>query len=425
MFVRVPNGLKLALVCAFAFTARSAFAQPPQLVTTIDLGVLPGQIFAQAQAVSPNGTVAGMTYGSDYIRHIFLWKQASGMIDLGGGYPDVQVTGVNDQGLVVGSVLASDYQRYVFRATAGSSPTLDPMPCVDYCDRVGLNASGQVVGSHYGVNGAQHAFVWSLTTNPIDLPFTPGAIGARATAINDAGQITGSFLLTTSPDPNVLTAALWTPNGSVYTAEDLGRFSDQSGGTAINAAGTIIGSYGDSSGNFVKGFKWTRSGGMVDLSASTANVWILWASGIAPGGLIAGGVSDANYSQYAFIYKDGVGLRRLSNPAGIAGASAAAIDSFGLTSGAGSAASGSHAVAWQSCQSLDVHPAGFGHSRIQAANDSSFAVGWVASDDYSVFHAFAWQFAHPGPPPPTPRRRSSPARRRTSPRRRRPLAERR
>lgn len=415
--------LVLAAVSLVTLAVIPASAQ--QVLRTIDLGTLPGGTLAIAQAVSPNGTIAGRAIGGDGAWHAFLWTESRGMIDLAAfpGAFDVQVNGVNDSGLVVGMVLDGSGVRHVFMATETGGIVVDPKECVGFCDRVAVNASGQVVGSHLSTpttcgplpdgsfgctSGKRQAFLWSQASGFTDLPIPANALGASANAINDAGQIAGAINLGFSP--NILNAIRWTPTSTGYDFLDLGRISDQSYGTGINAGGDVIGTYGDSSGNFGRGFLWTAASGLVDLSASIPNVINVGPGGITNGGLIAGSVSNSDGGQ-AFMYKAGIGFRRLPNPAGIVGAGARAVDSFGLATGFGFTSTGLHAVAWQSCQSRDVHPStpGFGQSGIQAANDSSFAVGWVAADDFSVFHAFAWEFVHPGPPPPTPCEFDAPA----------------
>lgn len=399
--------LALAAVMLLAGAVAPAGAQqvPPQVLRTIDLGTLPGGNFAMAQAVSPKGTVAGRAIGADGGRHAFLWTESGGMIDLAAfpGAFDVQVNGVNDSGLVVGMVLDGSFVRHVFIASQTLGVIVDPQECVGFCDPGGaVNASGQVVGSH--ISGVvERGFIWSQATGFTDLPQPAYALGSRALAINDAGQVAGTIIL--GVGPNITNAIRWTPGVFPdFDFLDLGRISDQSYGTRINAGGDVAGTYGDSSGNFIRGFVWTAASGMVDLSASTVGVLFLIPGGITNGGLIAGELFNSDFSRQAFMYKAGVGLRRLANPPGATDGGAVAVDSFGLATGTVSVSDRRHAAAWQSCQSQDVHPSssGFTWSFILAANDQSFAVGMVANDDFSVFHAYVWEFEHPGPPPPTP-----------------------
>lgn len=395
-------GLGLAALWLAALAVPMAAAQ--QLLRSFELGTLPGSSFSQAQAVSPNGTIAGRALGADGNWHVFLWTQSRGLIDLGvPGYSSVVVNGVNDSGRVVGSTYGADGQSRVFIASEGGT-LLDSQVCVGYCDQLGINASGLVVGSHLDASGRDRAFVWSPGGGFTDLPAPPYAIGSRAFAVNDAGQVSGSLVL--GVGPNILNAVRWSPAGGGYAFLDLGRFADQAYGTGINAGGEVIGVYGDSSGNYQRGFRWTEAGGLEDLSASAANVLMLFPRGITARGLIAGELINSNWSTQAFMYKAGVGLGRLPTPPGLHNAGAVSVDSAGLATGWGMTGDYAvrHAVAWQSCQVRDVHPGNplYPLSAIQAANDQSLAVGWVASGDYSQFRATAWEFARPGPPSPTP-----------------------
>ncbi len=387
---RLANGVVLL---GFVLTfGQASPARAQQLLRTIDLGTLDSAQIAIPAAVSPNGTVAGRSVAnSDWANtHVFIWRaNGLGMVDLGVPGIYAQVYGVSDVGVVVGSVYDSGYNLHVFLAWEGGS-VVDSRICPGYCDRAGINAGGTAVGAHLDNSGNSHAFTWSASTGFVDLPTPPGRTHAYAFAINDLGQVAGRV------DNN---AALWT-TAPATTVTDLGRLSDYTFGTAINNAGEMVGLYGDGSGNFLRAFRWSSATGLVNLTGpNVVNATAV----IAQSGLVSGQAYSNGYStSSAFMYTVGAGFSAMANPSGAPYGGAVAVDSFGLATGSVNFGSSTHAAAWQSCESRDVHPAGYFASHITAANEQSFAVGYLRNEDYSEMRAYAWEFVHPPAPPAVP-----------------------
>lgn len=79
-----------------------------------DLGTLPGDTQARAQAINNNGIIAGISYGEGQsLPRAFVWKEGRGMIDLGISATDpweLEVTAINDMGVVL--VLAGAEHAY-------------------------------------------------------------------------------------------------------------------------------------------------------------------------------------------------------------------------------------------------------------------------------------------------------------------------
>ncbi len=134
-----------------------------------------------------------------------------------------------------------------------------------------MNASGDVTGTSYPDPGCgsfclptQETVVWKGGTR-IVLPSVPGLSGIYVRGINAAGWVTGLAGL-----PGTTThAVVWKPNGTTYTAIDLGTLPGTtiSEGIGIDDAGRVIGwcstlSFPPTSAPFM----WTEAGGMVNLA---------------------------------------------------------------------------------------------------------------------------------------------------------------
>lgn len=143
-----------------------------------DLGTLGGST-SESVAINDLGQIAGSSAATDGSTHAFIWALGRGMRDLGMG-------------------------------TA-----------------VDINNLGQVVG-----NDAGRVFLWAPRTGRRDLG-TLGGLSAKATDMNDRGQIVGSIDVTDGP--NVVSHAFrWDPRQGL---RDLGTGI----ATGINAQGQVAG----------------------------------------------------------------------------------------------------------------------------------------------------------------------------------------
>src|SRR5204863_229750 len=121
-----------------------------------------------------------------------------------------------------------------------------------------VNDSGRVVGVVYGA--ASRAFSWTPAEGMIDL----GTLGGGtfdfsiAAAVNDRGQVVGASSLNGARH-----AISWTRADGMIDLGNLG--GPDSGATAVNANGQIVG--WSNVGNRFKrhAFSWTPAGGMIDL----------------------------------------------------------------------------------------------------------------------------------------------------------------
>jgi probable HAF family extracellular repeat protein len=211
---------------------------------TIDLGVLPGGDFSQANAINPASQIVGSSDtsqapgGGDNTSHAVLWHDGV-MTDLGtlGGSGSL-AWAINAAGVVVGvSYMPNNLDQHAFLWRHGTMTDLGTLPGGWASQAYGINARGQVVGSSTGDAALHgHAVLWEGGA-VIDLGVLPNAESSAATAIGASGDIVGwSGEGSTAPGTH---AFLW--RRGVMT--DLGTLpgGDVSIATGINAAGEIVG----------------------------------------------------------------------------------------------------------------------------------------------------------------------------------------
>jgi len=178
-----------------------------------DLGALSGDNAGQARAINASGQVAGYSYltSSSGSSRAFRWTAAGGMQDLGVGNGSA-ANAISASGAVVGQ---SGGGADAFLWTAPSTV----QTLADYggdAAAYGINSSGLIVGQvQTGLGASTYvAALWQggtlINLNTL-LPASSGWVLQYASAINDAGQITGygtyngeyrAFLLTADiPEP--------------------------------------------------------------------------------------------------------------------------------------------------------------------------------------------------------------------------------
>src|SRR3954470_7974936 len=224
----------------------------------IALGALPGVSEVPfPTAVSDSGQVVGRQAD-----HGFSWTPTGGMVDLGrlDESGPTAAEAVNSSGQVVGR---SD--PYAFSWTkAGGMVNLGALPGRSITQAHAVNSKGQVVGASGG-GAVQHAFSWTSSGGMVDLGALPGGNGRSvATAINDNGQVIGFSSAEFGSG-----AFSWTAAGGMV---DLGHLpgSDFTDAAAVNNAGQVVGSWGKASNSRLLGgeshaFSWTAGDGLIPL----------------------------------------------------------------------------------------------------------------------------------------------------------------
>ena len=190
---------------------------------------------------------------------------------------------------------------------------------------IGIDAAGDIAGVYLDGNYVAHGFVRaaSAAVTTFDAPGagTTSSIkgslvslqGTVPTAINAAGTIVGTYLDTHSCYHGFLRAASGTitefdVSGAVTNAACTPQAASRVGTRpiAINSTGTIIGTYSDTSGKY-HGFVRAANGGVTTFDAPPVASISCSSCGTVPttidtAGDIAGYYSDSNGRHYGFVY---------------------------------------------------------------------------------------------------------------------------
>ena len=205
---------------------------------------IPVVLFLVAAVLAPKGVWAALPEAC-------MWD-AEGNLTLLGFLNDAtesRAIGVNDEGQIVGD---SPLGRNIFLWEAGGmSRILGPLPSGS--DVKGINNRGEVIGDNIN-----RGFIWGGGTITNLQPLASTGSFSVPLGINDSGQVVGVSRLGTR-----VRAVLWDEDGAPLNLGYLG-----SGITgdymAINDSGQIVGSFWDASGNHMHPFLW-EDGVMTEL----------------------------------------------------------------------------------------------------------------------------------------------------------------
>jgi len=258
--IRFPVTVVSVLVCSL----NVASAQPQYNI--IDLGIISGDTYSQAHAISSNGQfVAGRSVTSFNASHAISWTQAGGLVTLPNltspARPCGVGLGVNNTGVVVGFG-GNDVQGANAVPLMWQSGSVSQLPLPSGAsagEATAINNPGVAVGL-VAVGPNQLAVRWSGgTPTYISQQTSNGSYLIQPTAINDSGRIVGQGI-----DPNNSTLDVgYVYDISTNTAFSVGALPGMNGALnyGVSNAGHIVGGSNSNGGNAVP-FIWTQAGGM-------------------------------------------------------------------------------------------------------------------------------------------------------------------
>lgn len=142
--------------------------------------------------------------------------------------------GINNSGQVVGTGYFSSSRFHAFLYSGGKMTDLGPHGSYQ-ASAAAINNSGQIVGSYYFTSGAAGTFIYS-NGKMTKLPVPGGSSAVSAFAINDNGQIAGALYFSSGAPPHAASYSngVWTDLGAIA-----GAVSSLAKG--INIAGQVVG----------------------------------------------------------------------------------------------------------------------------------------------------------------------------------------
>lgn len=222
----------------------------------LDLGTL-GGTYSSGWDINDSGQIVGESHlGTPHSRiSAFLYTGApdsGGMMhDLGtlDGISSVGINswayGVNDSGQIVGkSTTLPNFHEHAFLYSG--TPGVDGMmhDLGFYGSAYDINNSGQIVGTNNELGFPGRAFLYTGTPGVDgmmhDLSVNTDVVGSEASAVNDRGQVTGTYYVWGDEHFNIPRAFLYTGTPGVDgMMHDLGI---DGSGSDINDRGQVVGS---------------------------------------------------------------------------------------------------------------------------------------------------------------------------------------
>jgi probable HAF family extracellular repeat protein len=253
-----------------------------------------------------------------------------------------------------------------------------------------INDAGQITGYSTTAQGQAHAFRWTPTGPDSGVMLDLGAPAGHSSvgeAINAAGQVAGTTRLGNEPSR----AFLWTEGvGRI----DLGVL--ETGAQFPFAAALLINSAGQAAGlstvrgdpRLAQSFFWTPDTGIQALGGLSGTA--SFPTDLNDAGQIVGNAAGSFASTRAFLWSPAGGLVDLGTLGG-RNSGALAINDLGQVVGEAQAVPGGglHAFFWSAGVMVDMGTLGGDASSALDINDAGVAVGTAQLSDAS-FHAFAW-----------------------------------
>jgi probable HAF family extracellular repeat protein len=278
-FRRRPLALALALALGSSAHTQAAdgltnMGAPAALDGATGLTVRPADVADDGMTVVGNGFGRK---GEDFIDVGYRWSPSDGFTDPAPNLPAndrASAYGVSDDGaVVVGDyTLPGTFDTRGYRLAGSTVETINPDLGGDYVRVSGVSGDGRVVVGYTGSGSVIKAYRWVDGTMS-NLGELASGRGGQAFATNSDGSVVVGLANVSASEFH---AFRWTGG----TMSDLGRLgtSGNSSALGVSADGSVV--VGTSSrasdGAYDHAFRWTQSGGMVDLhdrdgDFSTAN----------------------------------------------------------------------------------------------------------------------------------------------------------
>lgn len=254
----------------------------------------------------------------------------------------------------------------------------------NFARATGLNNAGQVTGITFNAGGNTRSFIWSAPGGMADIGTLPGADGALEPVINNNGVIAA---IANNTVTSFNRAFRWSAVSGITDLGVLGAGPvEASYPRAINDAGIIV---GDSwaFGNDYHTFLWTFGTGMIDIHTNASDDSN--PVGISAIGHVAGNYRFDGELGRGYVWSFGSGMTDIA-PLGVR------TEAFGMTPGGrvtgqiGDPFIGSRAMTWtQGGGLVDLGTLGGTISTGRGANDKGQVVGGAQTAAGPV-HAYIW-----------------------------------
>lgn len=265
-----------------------------------ELGIAPriGSISSGGQIVGSIGDGAGesLPRGTP-----FVWSPDTGVVPLSlpQGVSTATAQYVSPSGVITGTAHATPGGGAMYWTTDGAAHLIFDFP--EHEEALAIadgNRAGTVTGGRDGV-----MFTWNLDTGYRTIAPPEGALRSYARGIGEGGQVVG----VTNSWETADRPFLWTQEGGLklLPVPDWAKDKPMRGG--VSRAGAVI---TDQTSNR-KPYYWTEATGLLDIVGSAGVSGT--AQAISPAGTVIGSFYDSSSRERAFVWSEAEGLRDLND----------------------------------------------------------------------------------------------------------------